>query len=539
MAKRPDPKASVGAIRDGEAQYRSLFENMLNGLAYCRMIFEDNRPMDFVYLAVNKAFEAQTGLKDVAGRKVSEVIPAIRESDPELFEVYGRVARTGKPEKLETYVAALRQWFALSVYSPSRDHFVVVFDVITARKKAEEERERLLRSERKARADAETASRAKDEFLALVSHELRTPITAILGWSWLLRSGDLSPSERKNALEVIERNMQIEKQIIDDILDASSLERHQLSLKKQVLDLGNLVTDTAAGFRTEFRAKSVRLACETTADLLVEGDPRRLRQVFWNLLSNATKFTPKGGTVTVLACREESNALVSVEDTGPGISPEFYSKLFGLFGQQEPALTRAHGGLGLGLAIVKHLVGLHRGTVSVAPPVRGQGAKITVTLPLVAASQAGPPPEPSMIAAEFPPRFSESLRGVCLLVVDDDDGTREMLLSVLTHFGAQAQGAASAAEGFTAFTRDRPDVLISDIAMPEEDGYGLIRRIRALRPEEGGEVPAAALTAYGTAEDRAQALRAGFQMYIPKPVDPPELLAVVRALARRTGLKPT
>jgi PAS domain S-box-containing protein len=657
-------KAPVEAIPDSELRYLSLFDNMLNGLAYCRMIFEGDRPRDFVYLAVNKAFETQTGLKDVVGRKVSEVIPGLREADPQLFEIYGRVARSGTAEKFETYVTALRQWFEISVYSPSRDHFVAVFDVITKRKEAEtdlafserkfsaafhsspdpmvisdgatnlivdvnkafesflgfprqevigrgvaelhswvdpsrrerllaklkadgevrnfpadirtkagairqvlfsgsvievagkryilnqarditdalrseQERTRLLDSERAARAQAEAASRTKDEFLALVSHELRTPMTSILGWSWLLRSGDLSPAERKSALQVIERNMQAEKQIIDDILDVSSLTRGQLSLQKQTLDLGKLLADIAAGFAAEFQAKSVRLVCEPAAGLLVEGDPRRVRQIFWNLLSNAAKFTPEGGAVTVLARRAQGNALVSVEDTGPGMSAEFYSKVFELFGQQEPALTRIHGGLGLGLAIVKHLVALHGGTVSVAAPVPGRGVNIAVSLPLSAPAKASAPSELTGPAAEAGalPHFSKSLSGMRLLVVDDDDGTRKMLLAVLEHFGASVQGAASAAEGFAAFARARPDVLISDIAMPGEDGYSLIGRIRALRPEQGSEVPAAALTAYGSAEDRAKALRAGFQIHLPKPVDPPELVTVVRSLSRKTGAK--
>jgi CheY-like chemotaxis protein/nitrogen-specific signal transduction histidine kinase len=401
--------------------------------------------------------------------------------------------------------------------------------------RAEEDRALLLERAQEARAQAEAASQAKDEFLALVSHELRTPITSILGWSWLLRSGDLSPSERTEALQVIERSMRSEKQIIDDLIDISSLARRQLSLKKQSLDLGKLVADTASGFQPEFQSKSLRLVCEATEGLFVEGDPRRLRQVLWNLISNAAKFTPSGGLVAVRARRDEGRALVTVEDTGPGISPEFYRKLFDLFGQQEPALTRAHGGLGLGLAIVKHLVDLHGGTVSVAAPVPGEGANISVSLPLAAAAKEAPPREPSGLKAEGLPHFSESLRGVRLLVIDDDADTREMLLSVLEHFGASAEGAASAAEGFAAFTRARPDVLVSDIAMPEEDGYSLIRRIRTLGPQGGGDVPAAALTAYGSAEDRAKALRAGFQIHIPKPVDPPELVSVVRTLARRTS----
>ncbi|HBL18857.1 MAG: hypothetical protein A2X36_01370 [Elusimicrobia bacterium GWA2_69_24] len=718
------------AVRQSAERYRSLFDSMLNGFAYCRMLFEGDDPRDFVYLEVNPAFGKLTGLKQVVGRKVSEVIPGIREADPGLFEVYGRVARTGMPEKFETYVAALRQWFTISVYSPSRDHFVAVFDVITERKKAEqelqlaaeflslvnecrgkrdllagatrfwqersgcaavgirlregddypyfetrgfppefvrlentlcardaagrperdtagfpvlrcmcgdvirgsfdraqpfftvqgsfwtnstsklragageagrqartldrcneagyesvallplrfgderlgviqfndprpdrftldsihlwerlakclaaalakaladEERASLLQRAQEARAQAEAANRSKDEFLARVSHELRTPITAILGWHWLLRSGDLSAEEREKAMEVIARKMEAEKQIIDDLLDISGLVSGRLDIKKRTVDLGPLVAETAGGFRSEFQAKSLRLVCAPAAGLFVSGDPRRLRQVIWNLVSNAVKFTPAGGTVTVLARREGGKALVSVEDTGPGISHEFYGKLFELFGQEESTLTRTHGGLGLGLAIVQHLVRQHGGEVAVAPPVPGQGARVTVSLPLAAAAPTGSPPEPFALAIEAPPDFPGLLRGVRILVVEDDDDTREMLLSVLGHCGARVQGAVSTAEGLAAFASARPDVLLCDIGLPGEDGYSLIRRIRALGKGAGGLVPAVAVTAYSTAEDRAQALRAGFQTHLPKPVDPAELVAMVRALAKLPG----
>ncbi|MBI5239707.1 MAG: PAS domain S-box protein [Elusimicrobia bacterium] len=405
---------------------------------------------------------------------------------------------------------------------------------ISERKQAEAERARLLEFEQEARAEAEAASRAKDEFLAIVSHELRTPMTAILGWNWLLRSGDLSPRERERALEVIERNMQLQKQIIEDLLDISSLARKQLTLRRQVVDLGGMVAQAAAEFKSAAAAKSLRLLCEPVLGLSVDADPQRLRQIFWNLISNAVKFTPDGGAVTVRLRRGSGAAEVSVEDSGPGISPEFYPHLFSMFQQQEESLTRVHRGLGLGLAIVKHLVELHGGTITVAPPVPGRGARLTVSLPLAAQPRPG-----GASQAEGPdsaPHIPRLLQGVRVLVVEDDDDTRGMLLSALAHCGASVRGAASAAEGFSLFSQDRPHVLISDIAMPDEDGYSLLRRIRALKPEEGGKVPAAALTAYATSEDRTKALRAGFQIYLPKPVDPAELVTVVRTLAGKSGV---
>jgi PAS domain S-box-containing protein len=483
---------------------------------------------------------------EAIGRNFSILLPPGREG--ELPDILRRVAGGQSVGPFETLRRAkdghdIDVSLAVSPLKDDAGRIVGASTVardITERKKAEKERERLLESERKARAEAEAASQTKDEFLALVSHELRTPITSILGWSWLLRSGHLGPGERESALEVIERNVQVEKQIIDDLLDVSSLARHQLSIKKQVLDLGELAADTAAGLQSQFQAKSLRLVCAPASGLLVDGDPRRLRQVFWNILSNAAKFTPEGGTVTVVAGREQGDARITIEDTGPGMGLEYYARLFELFGQQENVLTRAHGGLGLGLAIVKQLIDLHGGTVAVAPPIAGQGTRISVSLPLAVAAAAAPSLAPGSpeAAAERIPHCAQSLCGVDLLVVEDDVGTRQMLLTVLEHSGANAQGAASAAEGFAAFMRARPHVLISDIAMPEEDGYSLIRRIRALRPEDGGEVPAAALSAYSSAEDRAKALRAGFQMHIRKPVDPPDLLTAVRALTGKNDPRP-
>jgi PAS domain S-box-containing protein len=407
---------------------------------------------------------------------------------------------------------------------------------ISERRQAEAERLRLLEFEKKARIEAEAASRAKDEFLAIVSHELRTPMTAILGWNWLLRSGDLSPQERERALEVIERNMQLQKQIIEDLLDISSLARQQLTLHKQIVDLGGIVAEAAAECKAAAQAKSLRLAYEPLLGLCVDADPQRLRQIFWNIISNAVKFTPEGGTVTVLVRQEAEQALVSIEDTGPGISPDFYPDLFKMFRQQEESLTRVHRGLGLGLSIAKHLVELHGGTVSVAPPAPGLGAKFTVSLLLAAVPREGA--AGAAAAAPAAPDIPRLLQGVSILVVEDDDDTRGMLVSSLSRCGAEIREAATAAEGFALFTRSRPDVLISDIAMPDEDGYSLLRRIRALRPEQGGKVPAAALTAYSTSEDRTKALRAGFQIFLPKPVNPAELITVVRTLAGKSSSAP-
>jgi PAS domain S-box-containing protein len=391
----------------------------------------------------------------------------------------------------------------------------------------------LLDVEKAARADAEEANRARDRFLALVSHELRTPLTAVLGWTWLLRSGELNSGQRDYALKVIARNMESERQIIEDLLDISGLMRRELVLKKQTIDLASAVSDAVAHFLSPAQAKNQRLTCQAAAGLWVDGDPQRLCQVFSNLISNAVKFTPAGGKVKVLMRREGEQALVTLEDTGPGISPEFYPHIFDVFRQQEETFTREHRGLGLGLTIVKRLLDLHGGSISVDPPVPGHGARLTVTLSLVAPPIGAvmPPAQARQHEAVVPQ--PQILKGIRILVVEDDDDTRQMLTSVLIHAGAEARGTASALEGFAAFKQARPDVLISDIAMGGEDGYSFIRRIRALPPQDGGEVPAAAVTAYATAEDRARALNAGYQIFLPKPVDPSELFTVVRMLARK------
>ncbi|MCX5794591.1 MAG: ATP-binding protein [Elusimicrobia bacterium] len=385
--------------------------------------------------------------------------------------------------------------------------------------------------EKAARAEAEEANQARDRFLALVSHELRTPLTAVLGWTWLLRSGEMNSGQRDYALKVIARNMESERQIIEELLDISGLMRRKLALKKQIVDLAGAVSDAVAHFLSPAQAKNQRLVCQPAAGLWVEGDPLRLSQVFWNLIANALKFTPAGGKVTVLMRREGERAVVTVEDTGPGICPEFYPHLFDVFRQHEETFTREHRGLGLGLTIVKRLLDLHGGSVTVDPPTPGKGARLTVVLPLAAPPPGARPAAAPARGAETEDEPLQLLKGVSILVVEDDDDTRQMLTAVLTHGGAEARGAASALEGFAAFNQARPDVVISDIAMADEDGYAFIRRIRALRPQEGGLVPAAAVTAYATAEDRARALTAGYQIFLPKPVDPEELFTVVRLLA--------
>jgi CheY-like chemotaxis protein/anti-sigma regulatory factor (Ser/Thr protein kinase) len=393
---------------------------------------------------------------------------------------------------------------------------------ITERKQDEEKLELALR-------EAEAANQAKDQFLAIVSHELRTPLTTTLGWHWLLRSGKLDEAERAQAMDIIERGMQHERQIIEDLLDVSTLARGQVQIGRQIVDLCLELSEVEKSFSVQAHSKRLSLSCAAAAEILVEGDPARLRQVFAILVANAMKFTPAGGEIKISARRDQEQAVISIEDTGPGIAPDFYPYLFTPFRQQEGPLTRGYGGLGLGLAIAKRLIELHGGLIKAEPPVVGKGAKLTVILPLVSRPASAP------VAPKAAAALPGVLKGARILVVEDDADTRSMLSMILTRCEAQVQSAASAREGFDIFCRWHPDVLLSDIAMPGEDGCSLIQRIRTLPEREGGRIPALALTAYSTSEDKARALACGFQLYLAKPVDPEELIRVVRELVKKSS----
>ncbi len=380
---------------------------------------------------------------------------------------------------------------------------------------------RLYRDAELARAHAEAANRVKDEFLATMSHELRAPLTAILGWAWTLRRAGFDSGTTARALEAIERNARVQVQIIDDLLDVSRIIMGKLRLEIRRLELPAVIRAALDTVRPAAKAKGIRLECVLDPGVgAVAGDPDRLRQVVWNLLANAVKFTPADGRVTVRLECAAGQARITVWDTGTGISPEFIPYIFERFRQADSTAARAYGGLGLGLAIVRHLVELHGGTVTASSPGEGRGASFTVTLPLAAPARGGPP--------------ARALDGVSVLVVDDEPDTRELLTVVLRHYGATVTAVESAGGALQSLERARPDVLVSDIGMPGEDGYTLIRRIRAMEPE-GRRMPAIALTAYARKEERARALRAGYQRHVAKPVEPLELASVIASLTGKAG----
>jgi signal transduction histidine kinase/DNA-binding response OmpR family regulator len=409
---------------------------------------------------------------------------------------------------------------------------------IAERKQAEEERAQLLVREQSARADAEQANRTKDEFLATLSHELRTPLSAILGWSHLVRTGKLDDLQMTRAFETIERNARSQSQLIDDLLDVSRIITGKLQIELRPVNLSAVIEASIDALRPAFEAKDIKFETVMhSASYLVPGDANRLQQIFWNLFSNAVKFTSPGGHVRVEVERVEPDAKVSVSDSGIGIKPDFLPYIFDRFRQADGSTTRVHGGLGLGLAIVKHLVQLHQGTVEVESKGNNEGATFTVSLPLASATAVADLESATVLEREgngLPDGFSESLGGLRILVVDDELDSRELITAILTRCGSEVRCSESAAEAIQAFREWQPDLLVSDIGMPNEDGYSLIQKLRKMKSKWAREIPAVALTAYATVEDRARALDAGFQVHLAKPIEPE---ALVRSIASAAGRK--
>jgi signal transduction histidine kinase len=395
---------------------------------------------------------------------------------------------------------------------------------------AEEDRRLLLEREQQARLEAQAANRAKDEFLATLSHELRTPLNAILGWSRLLATGNLDPTTTRRAIEIIERNTKLQAQLIEDLLDISRIITGKLRLDLHTVPAHTIVEAALDSVRHAADARRITLDVDLRqAGDAILCDPARMQQVIWNLLSNAIKFTPEGGTVSLTARRSGGKIVIAVRDTGVGIDPAFLPFVFDRFRQQDPATTRKHGGLGLGLSIVRHLVELHGGEITASSEGAGRGATFVVTVPVAPVGLD----QGAALESDAPFAALPSLEGIDVLVVDNEEDARTLVATVLEACGARVRSAASVQEGLEEIARVRPDVLLSDIAMPGADGYDLIRKVRSL--DDGrAPLPAAALTAYATAADRARALMAGYQAHLPKPIEAAELAAVVAALAGRT-----
>jgi PAS domain S-box-containing protein len=494
------------------------------------------------YLNLQAAISMQKSRDEILGRCFWDLFPDL--VGTAFYDRLHQAKRERIPVQFEYYYDTWDIWFENRVY-PTYEGITVLSTNITNRKQAEAEREQLLAREQAAREAAEAASRIKDEFLAVVSHELRSPLNPILGWSKLLRSRKLDEQKIERALEVIERNAQMQAQLINDLLDVSRILRGKLSLDTNPVDLIATIQAAMETVRLAAEAKSIDLRFMIldfgleednhpesqiqNPKLQVMGDPGRLQQVIWNLLTNAVKFTSEGGRVDIRLERIDAQAQITITDTGKGISPDFLPYVFEQFRQESSATTRRFGGLGLGLAIVRYLVELHGGTVRADSPGEEQGATFTVKLPLMRSegdqeigrwgelhSSTPPPPYP--------------LTGLRILIVDDDDNTREFLVFLLELHGANVIATATAGEALATLAQFKPDVLLSDIGMPDMDGYMLMRQVRALPPEQGGTIPAITLTAYAGEIDHRQAMAAGFQRHIAKPVEPEALVEAIANL---------
>jgi PAS domain S-box-containing protein len=661
-------KRSAEALRESEERYHRLFDSIDEGFCVIEMLFDDaGGPVDYQFLEINPAFEQQTGLGRVVGRTMRELVP---DHDPWWFETYGRVALTGEPVRFEDEATAMGRWFdvhASRVGGPESRKVAVLFNDITRRKRAEEERERLLRTlelerarlaylfahapafvavlrgpehvfelvndpyvtlvggrdllgktvrealpeikgqgyfrmldhvyrtgephigmEMKvllgrgaggafedvfvnfvyqpifeadgcvsgifvhgvditaqvmARQEAEAANRLKDEFLATLSHELRTPLTAVLGWARMLRGGNLDEATAVRALDIIERNAEAQQQLIEDVLDVSRIITGKLRLDLRPVELVPVVEAAVDAVKPAAEAKHIELSIGIDPEAnLVSGDPTRLQQVVWNLLTNAIKFTPKEGKVEVRMERLGSNVRIKVTDNGQGISPDFLPHVFDRFRQADSSTTRRYGGLGLGLAVVRHLVEQHGGRVSAESEGENRGSTFTIELP-VSALRLNPEEFTKLkggapAAGDRREGAASSLGGVRALVVEDQADARELLSVLLRQYGAEVVTASSAAEAISAIRRERPDVMVSDIGMPGEDGYWLIREVRSLGAELGGDVPAVALTAYASVADRERALAAGFQAHVSKPIEPSALVSAVAGVVGRDSTAP-
>ena len=426
-------------------------------------------------------------------------------------------------ERLETTIAERTRELELANRALSAE--------IEERRKIEIERVGLLRREQAARKDAEAANRLKDEFLATLSHELRTPLNAIMGWAHVLgqSAGDRSTVQR--ASTVIKQNALAQAQLVEDILDVSRIVGGKLVLDTAAVDLKTTIEAAVDSLMPAANAKSIRVERRLMHGITVVGDRDRLQQVVWNLLSNAFKFTPKNGCVNVELSEESGDASVSVSDNGIGIAPDFLPFVFDRFRQADSSMSRRHNGLGLGMAIVRHLVELHGGTVSVTSPGEGKGATFWLRMPKC----VGELPIPDAVVQRVAPMTEssvelEQLNGVHILIVEDDPDSRQVLALLLQKLGALVEAVASAREAFDRMNHRRPDVVVSDIGMPEEDGYAFIRRLRQQPAEGERKLPAIALTAYARKQDADAAIGAGYDRHLPKPVAPADLVRAIKSV---------
>jgi PAS domain S-box-containing protein len=521
-------KLAEEALRESEGRFRAAFNHDRIGMA-----FTDLKGR---FLEVNPAYCRITGYTE----QELSLTDFQSITHPEDLKANIQLIEDMQAEKISGFMIENRYirkdgslvWVQNSV-SVQPSFFAWISYDITGIKEIEKERSQLLIREQEARREAEEANRTKDEFIAIVSHELRTPLTAMLGWVRLMRNGKLDQQSSVRALETIERNVKAQAQLIEDLLDISRIVTRKLQIHFQQVELDTVIKEAVDSIRPAADAKHIHIrTIFDSGARLVSGDIDRLRQIIWNLLSNSIKFTPEGGSIEVQLEKGKDRLEVTVKDTGQGIKPEFLPFIFDRFRQADVSNARTHGGLGLGLAIVKHLVELHGGTIKADSPGEEKGATFTIQLPYI---QEKPHSHTldhkrgdNKIAA-----ISSELVGLNILVVDDELDTRELIKTILEQSGASVMVATSAAEALEQLQKSWPDLLISDIAMPEADGYELISKVRIM--ERGDKLPAVALTAHARVEDRIRVLSAGFQMHVPKPIEPDELVTIIAGLTKVIG----
>jgi PAS domain S-box-containing protein len=510
-----------------------------------------SKDLDGIVTSWNPAAEKLYGYtaSEMIGKPIAMLIPSDhRDEEPQILQRIRRGERIRHYETQRVRKDGGIIEVSLTV-SPIKDSLGRIIGAskiardITDRKVAEaREKEVLMQAHdarwqaEQARQQAEAASLAKDEFLATISHELRTPITAVLGWSRMLLTGQLTPERQQKALETIDRNARSQAQLIEDLLDISRIVSGKLRIDRRTVDLAAKIASAVEAVRPPAEAKRIRIESIISSGAgPILGDSERLQQVVWNLLSNALKFTPRDGFVTVELRRVESQVELYVADNGIGISPDFLPHVFDRFSQADSTITRTRGGLGMGLAIVKSLVELHGGIVSAFSKGEGQGTTFCVKLPISVVQRQGGPSTPQKSTLHTELKASEDLVGLKILVVDDEPDTSEMISFVFNQCGAIVKTAGSVKEALEIFDEWSPELLVSDIGMPNEDGYHLIR---AIRQERGSRIPAVALTALARVEDRIKALMTGYQMHVSKPVEPVELITIAVSLVPLVNRRP-
>ncbi len=518
-------KRAEKSLRESEARFRRLFESNLTGVAFWNV--------DGFILDANDAFLQLAGytrdefatLGKINWRELTPIEYKDLD-DRALLEVQTTgVSRLYEKEYLQRDGKRVPIVLGIALLNDSKDNGVAFVLDITDRKSVEQECDRLLEREMKARKEAEIANTIKDEFLAVLSHELRTPLNSVLGWAKMLRTRNFDEKTTKHALETIERNAKLQTQLIEDLLDVSTILRGKLNLNTCPVNLVMVVEAALETVQLAAQAKLIQIQTIFDPTLgQVMGDPNRLGQIVWNLLSNAVKFTPAGGQVEIRLMEVGNQAQIQVSDTGKGISPEFLPYVFDYFRQADSTTTRTFGGLGLGLAIVRKVIEMHGGNVQAESPGEGSGTTFTVELPLLVRSEQVTREENESLDCEPESSF---LSNTQVLVVDDEPDIRDLISFILQDYGVQVTTVSSAQEALEALSESIPDVLISDIGMPKTDGYMLMREVRSRSPEQGGNVPAIALTAYAGEMNQQQALAAGFQMHISKPVDPDVLVKAI------------